>query len=75
MTPAETVARLERIFELIDLGLRSLNGWDDERSKIGRMALKLAKSEVALMKDEGLLADALVRTRVPTIKRPSLRRK
>ncbi len=66
VTPAEEANRLDRICELIDLGLQALNGYEDERARIGRTALRIAKSEAMLLKDEALLAEALLKTHMPT---------
>ncbi len=68
MTPLEEANRLDRIIELIDMGLQALNGYEDERSVIGRTALRVAKSQCLLLKDEALLAEALLKTHIPTIK-------
>ncbi len=68
MTPSEEANRLDRICELIDLGLQALSGYEDERARIGRTALRIAKSEAMLLKDEALLAEALLKTHMPTIK-------
>ncbi len=68
MTPAEEASRLDRICELIDLGLQALNGYEDERSAIGRTALRIARSEAMLLKDEALLAEALLKTHMPALK-------
>lgn len=75
MTPSEEAARLDRICELIDLGQQALNGVEGEHARIGRTALRMAKSEVALLKDEALLADALLKTHMPTIKSRKPRKK
>ncbi len=74
MTPAEESGRLDRICELIDLGLQALNGYDDERSRIGRTALRIARSEALLLKDEALLAEALLKTHMPSLPKPRTRK-
>ncbi len=74
MTPAEESARLDHICELIDLGLQALNGRVDDLSRIGRTALRIARSECSLLKDEALLAEALLKTHMPSIPKPRTRK-
>ncbi len=69
-------AYLDRICELIQLGLDALNHHQDPKSMVARTALRLARSEIAVLKDEAQLAEAMKAYKVPdtTGRKPSKRR-
>ncbi len=78
MTPAEKSARLDRVLQFLDLGLQAFNGRDDDMSGIGRTALRIAKSELLILKDELLLEEAKVHnhnTSTPPPARPRRKKK
>ncbi len=66
MTPEEATAHLDRICELIQIAIDTLVDRKDSRATVARTALRLAKSETAVLKDEVLLAEALRAQTTPT---------
>ena len=70
MTADQASEHLDRVCELIDLGLTCLGDKADDKSSLGRTALRLAKSEVARLKDECLLANALAKSKPPSFGPP-----
>ncbi len=74
MQPHEEANRLDRIRQLIELGLQALEGQDDECARIGRTALRLGMSETMILQDEATLANAILKTHVPTIPKTRAKR-